>query len=253
MKIHHHQVKEREKRYWRHFWYVYDNDEKQSHGEFSVELAAFRKGHGLGAGFDVDTATVKCWVHCGHLFSSWMRVESWPHLRKATEKVIGKEYPRDREVSVWLHDDLLSLCLWRPENHHKSGDRRNILWNWKRWLCGKQVVDSQVAETRGATVLMPERAYSATVEIKQVTHSWPRFKRKRQFIFAKIAVPGGIPEPGKGENSWDCDDDATFALSCRIPDNVSWDEIGDYVVAEITNSVTKRRLRYGGQGWTAKP
>ena len=48
-----------------------------------------------------------------------------------------------------------------------------------------------------------------------------------------------IPVPGKGENSWDCGEDATFSLSC--PSTTISEAIG-----EMVKSCMRTRERYAG-------
>ena len=216
MYVHHHSIK-KAPRYWRHFWWFRNAEEGDiAHGEIRVECKLFCKGHGIGASLKVDTAEVKLAFYAGSLFTLWLHVESWRHLRRLTERMIGKEYPRDRELSATVREGLVSVTLWRPANHHRRGDRRNILWNWRRAATGRQVTRRVEKSRHSTVVLMPEGTYGAEVILSDVRHEWPRFKRPKTYQTAEIKVEGGIPEPGKGENSWDIDDDATFGLSMGV-------------------------------------
>lgn len=51
-----------------------------------------------------------------------------------------------------------------------------------------------------------------------------------------------IPVPGKGENSWDCGEDATYAFSCMA------DSVEDGI-ASLVRSILVRRRKYGGRNW----
>jgi hypothetical protein len=64
-------------------------------------------------------------------------------------------------------------------------------------------------------------------------------------LAASVDIPGGIPHPGKGENSWDCGMDGVYGLSCEAT-------TVDEAVAAVHACATKNRERYGGPGWTPK-
>lgn len=51
-----------------------------------------------------------------------------------------------------------------------------------------------------------------------------------------------LPIPGKGENAWDCDDDAIFGMT------VNADTLED-AARSLVDSVCKTRLQYGGATW----
>lgn len=86
-------------------------------------------------------------------------------------------------------------------------------------------------------VPMPEGAYPARIRL--FTGEWKgRFGTKR-LRRAEIEVEGGIPFPGKGENSWDCGEDATYSLTCLA--DSEWDAIG-----KMVSSVLRDRYRNGG-------
>jgi hypothetical protein len=55
---------------------------------------------------------------------------------------------------------------------------------------------------------------------------------------ADVKIPGGIPHQGKGENAWDCGDDATFGLGCSartVPE----------AIGEVVAVCLKDRRSYG--------
>jgi hypothetical protein len=72
------------------------------------------------------------------------------------------------------------------------------------------------------------RGYSATVRLFESIwcYEWFGFPRRR-IIHCEIEIPGGIPIPGKGENAWDCGEDA--ALSMTTPVNTIPEVIGQLV------------------------
>jgi hypothetical protein len=65
-------------------------------------------------------------------------------------------------------------------------------------------------------ITMPEGKYPAHVKRERRTWKRPRWFTPLVREYWDVDVEGGIPVPGKGENSWDCDDDAIFASSFSV-------------------------------------
>ena len=63
---------------------------------------------------------------------------------------------------------------------------------------------------------MPEGKYPAHVKRERRTWKRPRWFTPLVRGYWDVDVESGIPVPGKGENSWDCDDDAIFASSFSV-------------------------------------
>jgi hypothetical protein len=61
-------------------------------------------------------------------------------------------------------------------------------------------------------------------------------------IRAKITPDTPIPFPGKGENSWDCGEDATHSMTCNATNEQE-------AVAKLVASVLNDRYRHGGKNW----
>jgi hypothetical protein len=63
---------------------------------------------------------------------------------------------------------------------------------------------------------MPEGKYPAHVKRERRTWKRPRWFTPLVREYWDVDVESGIRVPGKGENSWDCDDDAIFASSFSV-------------------------------------
>jgi hypothetical protein len=59
---------------------------------------------------------------------------------------------------------------------------------------------------------------------------------------ANLDIERGVPTPGKGENSWDCGQDATYGLTCPA-------STVEEALASLRASVMRDRERYGGKDW----
>ena len=212
-------------------------------GKSGVRWIGFSLSTGTGQNDEDFSAS----INLGRLGSCYFNADRLPPF-SWLNRFAGDKFPRDRELSLHLHGGLISWSLWTATMGYHSGRRwRNRSWNWQRWI-GWQLehVAWETLEVIRTVVPMPEGTYDATVELKRGT-----WRRRRLFAWmpkvhhftGTITPDKPIPVPGKGENSWDCDDDAHYSAS------------GPYrTVAEAVSSmvagVYRDRTRYGsGPEW----
>ncbi len=129
-----------------------------------------------------------------------------------------KALPRDwhRTTGIAIHNWAIWVDIW---NDDSWGGKHKPKWqdfciHVDRLLFGPQRYGTRDMSTERIYVLMPERPYPATVRLFESTWSWPRLRRSRRMIRAEITPDQPITHPGKGENSWDCGEDATFSMTC---------------------------------------
>lgn len=151
---------------------------------------------------------------------------------------------RDRTLfKLSLHGGSIWWECWSDPMGWSSTDPK-----WQRWsfsfvdfLLGKSSCETRTIEEREVLVPMPEQAYPARAKLVEYSWSRPRWFTKR-VKRVEIDLPNGIPHAGKGENSWDCGDDATFGLTtgeCNsIPEGVGI----------LVGSCLRTRVKYGGWG-----
>ena len=149
------------------------------------------------------------------------------------------------ETGIILFEDHLQVNL-----HHAGSD----CWNckgWKGWRWSDFVSDliwgsAKYSETLltecHVALTMPEGDYPISVKLVEATWRRPRKPWLEKLQRAKIDCERGIPHPGKGENSWDCGDDATYGLTCPA---TSVEEAID----KLRETVMRNRERYGGKNW----
>lgn len=180
-----------------------------------------------GISFDVDDEGAT--FHLGLLlFSVYL---SWEGLRR---------YP-GREFKVYFMDGGLWFALWSDPMQSCRDDpwyRRMHVFRPLDLLLGRRQYSSDPYETRDVLIPMPEGAYPATVTMSRDTWKRPRSPFRRTVVRADIKCERGIPFEGKGENSWDCGEDAAHGL-CTPAENVE-DAIGKMVA-----TVMRDRRRYG--------
>lgn len=154
----------------------------------------------------------------------------------------------EHEIGFRVHDG----CLWISPFKYTMGWSRDMPW-WERgftlhvvdWLIGKPKYSSQDVSNQAVEIPMPEKKYPATVRMHSDTWARRWYWPKKRILRATVDIPGGIPYPGKGENSWDCGMDGTWGLTCPA------DSTED-AVRKVVESVTQSRTKYGGKGWLPK-
>ncbi len=131
--------------------------------------------------------------------------------------------------NLWTDDDI-----W---------DSRTPRWRQgsfaiDNFLFGKASYERKVIEERDIKIPMPEGCYDA--HIKLCEDKWTRRRGLTKIVKRIDAdIPKGIPCAGKGENSWDCGDDATFGMCCVARSIAEG-------VGHIVGGVLHDRVRYGG-------
>lgn len=109
-------------------------------------------------------------------------------------------------------------------------------------LLGRRECTTEIVGRGDALVPMPEGVYPATWERERRTWRRARLPWALQTrTDVSLNIEPGIPVPGKGENSWDIEDDAVCGTG------------GGSVAAAVGNAVasaTRQRRQYAGPGWT---
>jgi hypothetical protein len=241
-------------RFWRYgrFYvrhYPGDGEQGGKTHEVGWQWSLLRKGT---IGFGLSTSdcggdSFEASVSLGRIGAFYFSADGF-WLGKQWGRLAGKEFPRDRHLSISCHGGLICWNLWTAGMGYNPKARwRERCWNWQRFLgWHPEHVSWETLEVIRTVVPMPEGTYDATVELKRGT-----WRRRRLFAWMPkvhhftggITPDKPIPVPGKGENSWDCDDDAIHSSS------------GPYstvhqAVAALVDSVYRQRTRYGsGPEW----
>jgi hypothetical protein len=139
---------------------------------------------------------------------------------------------------IWSRGGFGDWCSKDPWYLHGFSLDLDRLWNGRR-----NYKETDVQPVKQIVIPMPEGTYAAT--LKLYTGEWKSRWGTKRIKRAEVEVPGGVPVPGKGENSWDCGEDAI--LSSTSPAANEWEAIGNFV-----ESVMNSRCRHGG-GSSWKP
>ena len=148
----------------------------------------------------------------------------------------------DRRFSLYFHDWGIWLTVWAEAMGEWN---KNLPW-YKQTYCfhildllfGKRKFSEVILEQGECLVPMPEGCYSAT--FKKSICKW---KRTRSLLnLTRIGwwfdIERGIPFEGKGENSWDCGEDALFGTG-------SSKETLSEAIGDIVGCALRNREKYG--------
>lgn len=216
------------------------------HVSFSVAFS-----HAL-AGFDIEPHgdapfSARIAVPGAYLYAD---VEGRPFARAA--RWLVDRIPGDmdmkysgRSTRIAIHDTALwwSFLVDDYGWTHKRPKWRDGNWHPLGTRC---VQSEKVIETREVVVPMPERSYRAKAQLEEIRVGWKKLPRRFDTTMRRVKLDmlegEQVPHPGKGENSYDCDEDATFGLTTPA---YSIEE----GVGALVASVLRSRMRYGGEGW----
>ena len=173
----------------------------------------------------------------------WHLDRLWPERYRAriSEWWKGRLGYDDREVSVSVHNGALWWSFWCPENEWSSSTPR-----WRAgsfdpadFILGRVKCETLREDPIEGVIRLPEAAYAATATREHRTWKRPRWPFVRRASDWSFDIPRGLPIPGKGENSWDCGEDAIFGCGSSESDI-------DRAAEAVAARVLERRERYGG-------
>jgi hypothetical protein len=176
----------------------------------------------------------------------YWHLEYFPLYRWLEHKIKrpDQKYGNGRTIGFYWLDGSLSIDLWHDPMEHRRADPK--WWHFyitpRDILFGRPVYSERVLKTSRVEVPMPEAVYPAEVKIEEATWKRPRWPWPLRRIRAKITPDTPIPFPGKGENSWDCGEDATHSMTCNATNEQE-------AVAKLVASVLNDRYRHGGKNW----
>lgn len=174
------------------------------------------------------------------LFSIYLGFGS-PLLQKISRRF------HDKEISLSIHDWAIWLKIFGDKWNWSKRDpwwQRGINFNIIDFIFGRTKYEKRTIKNYDNLVVpMPEGSYPIkSLEIHEDT--WKRSRWPfpwHRCIRVSIDMDKGIPFPGKGENSWDCGEDASHGLTCLCESGTPEEAIG-----KMVESVLNNRRRYGG-------
>lgn len=201
-------------------------------GKFTTHTEAYiasgARHAGIGIRTDDEHAGLQLFAGIPKLANIWLTVGS---------PALGRRLPHDLDIiDIRFHDRAVWWAIWHDmwEWSSKTPRWRKGAWHWFEGLAGKPVHTKETVEgPEFVGIPMPEGVYQATATITRHTFRrprWPWPKQHRSYTVEILSRPGPdgpylpepdedgncppgyIPEPGKGENAWDCGPDGLFSL-----------------------------------------
>lgn len=144
------------------------------------------------------------------------------------------------EVSIRVHGWGVFWSVFADTSGWVNGRPR---WRDGAWwpldtLFGRERHSTIPAGELAVIIPMPEGGYPATITLERATRKRPRwFAHHVDRADVRLTTP--IPVPGKGESSWDCDEDAIHGMSLHAS---SFEE----AIAAVVQGALRDRVRHGG-------
>ena len=151
-----------------------------------------------------------------------------------------------------IHNWAIWCDFWADESESRnygswfSKYRRR--WNWHpidTFLGRAEHSEERTYPTEDIIVAMPEGNYRGKAVRKVEAWKrkrWPFWPSAQRIARYHVDMEEPIPFPGKGENSWDCGQDALYGSTFPA-------ETMQEAIASVTQSVLDSRYKYGGKNW----
>lgn len=200
----------------------------------------------LGFGFDICTHEHALAAHVNLLlFGFYLHLNHCGLADRLCRWFPSLGYEGRQVLNIYLYEWNLNWAFWQPpwSWHSKTPWYRHGSIDLIEAVFGRTDVVRKPTKTYDIEVPMPEGNYPGKVSFEECEmrrRRWPWVWRRWTSCHIETEKP--IPIPGKGENSWDCDEDATYGIYCQA------DSPQDAVV-KMFESVISRRYRHGGKKW----
>lgn len=201
----------------------------------------------LSVSLDAEDSAIRFTVAAGPFLS--LKIPISNGLRERLSALVLRGIPHgsydDAEVlrlSAYGGRIMWSICHTSDAWSSTTPRWRSGSWDFVSSLLGEPKHEHEVLSEHEVDVPMPEGSYRWRVTLKKTTGGrkrWP-FGAPIYRFEAECLDGQAIGFPGKGENSWDCGDDALYSLSA--PGRTL-----DEAVTKIVGAVLRSRLRHGGK------
>lgn len=246
------------------FFKNYDPDEQQTHlakgtripgrllfrrvidGSFHAEWTVPDRHPGIGFTWGMSGMDEDWQISLGlGLFHLYFSVDGFRSIDSRYRKDKQGHYIDDMVTDIRFFDQGVWWQFWHSNS---SWSNKTPRWRHGNWhpldtLFGSTKHSSRLIRQATVDIPMPERSYPATINLTEDTWKRPRaWWTSARIRRAIIDVEGGIPHPGKGENSYDCDEDATYSLTTQARDEAE-------AIGAMVETVMRSRRKYGGANW----
>lgn len=192
----------------------------------------------IGLGLRVGQFGSGITLHIGFFLQMYITLVTPKVYRFALKHQGNTQFDIDFKPFIFKYE-IHNGLHWRPNN-----------WRYgylevRTFLLGHPVYSLEELKTGHTFVDMPEKKYAAYYKILNRCWKYPRWPWIKKQKCIEIEIPGGIPVPGKGENSYDCGDDAIFSSSFALGE----DEGLQTGLDRVAMDVMKTRQKYASLNW----
>jgi hypothetical protein len=186
-----------------------------------------------------------------YLFSVFLSFQKFLHFRDwhywgAFGRKTGIQYFANAFWFYLWHNDDETRFAMRPKIHgihiHYEKHGCMISFHLADFFFGLAQYTTIDLSTSQGMVILPEGAYPVNVRIFESTWKRPRWPRPVKMIRADVEAVDqqhGIPShAGKGENSWDLEDDALFSMTLPV-------STPEEALKRVADSILRDRQKYG--------
>lgn len=149
-------------------------------------------------------------------------------------------FKEPRQTGIAIHNGGLWLYPFAKTMSWSSRDSwlsKSHSFNFVEGIFGRwKYSEENDGGWRDISIAMPENKYKG--QLRMYTGVWRNRLWSKRIGRGEIKLDEGIPYPGKGENSWDCDEDACHGITCPADDE-------EDAICELIKHVMNCRRRYG--------
>jgi len=215
---------------------------------FGFEISGFNSNPSIYLEFKEN----KICFHIGLFIGLWLSFYTNTH----------RKYDNERRISISWHDASLWWQFWTPIDSwsSKTPKWQHGNFDFRSLIQGKHNCRYETLDKQKFLCPMIEGNYEIEIEQKMRYDEYKRWPTSKMLYYEVKAgyygadnkfIEVGIPLEGKGENSWDCGEDATFGSSfgnTKERQVRTIEEAYCYFVSHMLSS----RIRYGGNNWVPK-
>lgn len=181
-------------------------------------------------------------VHTSLAFGPYfsLALESFDLVQWIRKQAGLDKYGNGRDTSIRFFDKAVWWEFWHDDNgwSSKTPRWRHGCWHPLDTFFGRSVHASELVETANVVIPMPEKGYRAVIELRRDTWKRPRSPFTQTIMRAHTEMKDPIPIPGKGENSWDCGQDALHGSTAPAENVIAG-------IVDVMKSVLDSRRRHG--------
>jgi hypothetical protein len=193
----------------------------------------------LHVGFSVGDEPNIGLFFANYLFGAWIGIHG--KTSSKIKQILCKGHDK-KELSIGRNEEFIHWKIWMdPHSWSSKNPRwRDGSFDLAKFFFGKLEYSTKDISEHDLTAPMPEGNYP--VHVKMFESFWRRSRWfGKSLMRAEITVKskGGIPMPGKGENSWDCGMDGTYAMTLTANNPAE-------AVGKLITDVLQDRYKRGG-------